>query len=341
MREFFTEISSRISLSESCCIDSLNLAMTWIMVGLRKGFSSRHSNAILRLLEGCHVDAERLGHTRELPATAARRREALDVLVPLFLLVLAFLRPEKGNKECTQAKKRDGYAQDHPYSGCLPLPVLETLSAAQQTGLVPRDLKETHRAYARRNDSRQRIVGQIEVNHAPIAGKCVYRCARVNPNRRARMNHRKTRKPLGANSLKLNQPTCTSALSPALISHESKMLSRHNSRDNKASLISKFGISPLRLLAHKTKSERFGKLHISIGIEPLRLLKLRSIFLRFLHKPSSDGTVPEILLSASIIIVRDETGVLEQNQEGTFPVNAFALRSSTSSREQFFNAIGT
>nr|GMC47352.1 hypothetical protein Iba_chr01aCG10520 [Ipomoea batatas] len=48
MREFFTEISSRISLSESCCIDSLNLAMTWIMVGLRKGFSSRHSNAILR-----------------------------------------------------------------------------------------------------------------------------------------------------------------------------------------------------------------------------------------------------------------------------------------------------
>nr|GMC49764.1 hypothetical protein Iba_chr01bCG10690 [Ipomoea batatas] len=101
------------------------------------------------------------------------------------------------------------------------------------------------------------------------------------------------------------------------------------------------GISPLRLLAHKTKSERFGKLHISIGIEPLRLLKLRSIFLRFLHKPSSDGTVPKRLLSASIIIVRDETGVLEQNQEGTFPVNAFALRSSTSSREQFFNAIGT
>nr|GMC49765.1 hypothetical protein Iba_chr01bCG10700 [Ipomoea batatas] len=135
MREFFTEISSRISLSESCCIDSLNLAMTWIMVGLRKGFSSRHSNAILsclaqltRLLSSpnscCHIDAERLGHTRELPATAARRREALDVLVSLFLLVLAFLRPEKGNKECTQAKKRDRYAQDHPYSGCLPLPVL-------------------------------------------------------------------------------------------------------------------------------------------------------------------------------------------------------------------------
>ncbi|GER52740.1 disease resistance protein [Striga asiatica] len=52
------------------------------------------------------------------------------------------------------------------------------------------------------------------------------------------------------------------------------------------------GISPVRLFAHMTTSESWGKLQILAGIGPSNELKLRSIDLRLLQSLSSDGTEP-------------------------------------------------